>query len=120
MVTWLSPLYTYQVLGAKGELSDEAAAAYDRARKLHERLVTVTLTLTLTPTLTPALTLTLTPTLTPALTLTLTLTRGRSSWRSCWARTCPPWPRRRCTPLTSLASRRLPWLHTPHLASFSP
>ena len=108
MVTWLSPLYTYQVLGAKGELSDEAAAAYDRARKLHERLVTVTLTLTLTPTLTPALT------------LTLTLTRGRSSWRSCWARTCPPWPRRRCTPLTSLASRRLPWLHTPHLASFSP
>ena len=60
MVTWLSPLYTYQVLGAKGELSDEAAAAYDRARKLHERLVTVTLTLTLTPTLTPALTPTLT------------------------------------------------------------
>eukprot|EP00964_Phaeocystis_antarctica_P074541 scaffold45844_cov27-Phaeocystis_antarctica.AAC.1 len=29
-----------KVLGAKGELSDEAAAAYDRARKLHERLVT--------------------------------------------------------------------------------
>ena len=29
-----------KVLGAKGELSDEAAAAYDRARKLHERLFT--------------------------------------------------------------------------------